>query len=92
MNLTNFTFSDGLMLSAFAMLVVFLILLILQFIIYGFKFLPRELQVKPVGEKVVRTAGVSDEEEEMVAMLMAAILAKEEYKGDVRVKSIRRIR
>ena len=91
MDLTNFSLMDGVQLSIFAMLVVFIILVLLQVIIYAFKFLPKEEQVKaPVAQPVHQETNL-DEEDEMVAMLTAASLAKEEYNGNVRIKSIKRI-
>ena len=94
MDITNFSLMDGIILSIFAMLVVFLILVLLQFIIYSFKFLPRDLGLKKIEEP--NPSGLvpnqSQDAEEMVAMLMASILAKEEYKGNIRVKSVKRTR
>ncbi len=97
MDLTNFTLMDGVELSIFAMLVVFIILVILQFIVYAFKFLPRELKeqapdVRPPHHRhQTEKENDGDEEDEMVAMLTASALAKEEIKGNVRIKSIKRI-
>ncbi|NCC80625.1 MAG: ADP-ribose pyrophosphatase [Clostridia bacterium] len=95
MDINNFQFSDGITMSIFAMLVVFLILVLLQMIIYSFKFLPQDLNGK---NKAVAAAPAAapvhqdnDEEERMVAMLTASALAKEEYQGNVKVKSIKRI-
>ncbi|MBO1264516.1 OadG family protein [Proteiniclasticum sp. SCR006] len=95
MDINNFQFSDGITMSIFAMLVVFLILVLLQMIIYSFKFLPQDLNGK---NKAVTAAPVAapahqdnDEEDRMVAMLTASALAKEEYQGNVKVKSIKRI-
>jgi sodium pump decarboxylase gamma subunit len=95
MDINNFQFSDGITMSIFAMLVVFLILVLLQMIIYAFKFLPQDLNGK---NKAVAAAPAAapvhqdnDEEERMVAMLTASALAKEEYQGNVKVKSIKRI-
>lgn len=91
MDLTNFSLMDGVQLSIFAMLVVFIILMLLQVVIYAFKFLPKEEQVKtPVAQPLQYQQNL-DEEDEMVAMLTAAALAKEDYKGNVRIKSIKRI-
>ena len=94
MDINNFQFSDGITMSIFAMLVVFLILVLLQMIIYSFKFLPQDLNGK---NKAVAAAPAAapvhqdnDEEERMVAMLTASALAKEEYQGNVKVKSIKR--
>jgi sodium pump decarboxylase gamma subunit len=95
MDINNFQFSDGITMSIFAMIVVFLILILLQMIIYAFKFLPQDLNGK---NKAVAAAPAAapvhqdnDEEERMVAMLTASALAKEEYQGNVKVKSIKRI-
>jgi sodium pump decarboxylase gamma subunit len=95
MDINNFQFSDGITMSIFAMLVVFLILVLLQMIIYAFKFLPQDLNGK---NKAVAAAPAAapvhqdnDEEERMVAMLTASALAKEEYQGNVKIKSIKRI-
>ena len=46
MDINNFQFSDGITMSIFAMLVVFIILVLLQFIIYAFRFLPQDLNGK----------------------------------------------
>ena len=92
MNIENFQFSDGITMSIFAMLVVFLILILLQLIIYSFKFLPQDLgQKKSAAPSAAPAAVENDEEERMVAMLTAAALAKEEYQGNVKIKSIKRI-
>jgi len=93
MNLENFQFNDALTMSLFAILVVFIILILLQMVIYAFKFLPKELNGQKAAAPVVASAPMeeNDEEERMVAMLTASILAKEEYAGNVKVKSIKRI-
>ena len=95
MDINNFQFSDGITMSIFAMLVVFLILVLLQMIIYAFKFLPQDLNGKTKAVAAAPAAAPvhqdNDEEERMVAMLTASALAKEEYQGNVKVKSIKRI-
>lgn len=92
MNIENFQFSDGITMSIFAMLVVFLILVLLQLIVYSFKFLPQDLgRKKNAALSAAPAAAEDDEEEKMVAMLTAAALAKEEYQGNVKIKSIKRI-
>ena len=95
MDINNFQFSDGITMSIFAMLVVFLILVLLQMIIYSFKFLPQDLNGKNKAVAAAPAAAPAhqdnDEEERMVAMLTASALAKEEYQGNVKVKSIKRI-
>jgi Na+-transporting methylmalonyl-CoA/oxaloacetate decarboxylase gamma subunit len=94
MNIADFTLMDGVRLSIFAMLVVFLILILLQFIIYSFKFLPKDLGLKKSEDSLpagIATSSHSKDEDEMIAMLMASILAKDEMKGNIRIKSIKRI-
>jgi sodium pump decarboxylase gamma subunit len=95
MNIENFQFSDGIIMSIFAMLVVFIILILLQFIIYAFKFMPQDLGRKKrktdADDNLQQASVENDEEERMVAMLTAAALAKEEYQGNVKIKSIKRI-
>ena len=95
MDISNFNFADGITMSIFAMLVVFIILILLQLIIYSFKFLPQDLNGKKHAEApasgVETLQAEDDEEEKMVAMLMASVLAKEEFKGNVKIKSVKRI-
>lgn len=95
MDINNFQFSDGITMSIFAMLVVFIILILLQMIIYSFKFLPKDLNGKNKAAVSATAAAPllqdNDEEERMVAMLTASALAKEEYQGNVKIKSIKRI-
>lgn len=95
MDINNFQFSDGITMSIFAMLVVFIILILLQMIIYSFKFLPKDLNGKNKAAVSAPAAAPllqdNDEEERMVAMLTASALAKEEYQGNVKIKSIKRI-
>ena len=95
MDINNFQFSDGITMSIFAMLVVFIILVLLQMIIYSFKFLPKDLNGKNKAAVSAPAAAPllqdNDEEERMVAMLTASALAKEEYQGNVKIKSIKRI-
>lgn len=90
MDIANFTFTDGLMVSLFGIVIVFLILVLLQLVVMLFRFLPKEPEVK---KAVASGHGPSqeDDEDELVAMLTASVLAKEGYLGDVRIKSIRRI-
>ncbi len=92
MDFNNFTFNDGITVSIFAMLVVFIILIMLSLILSAFKYLPKDpvkAPVKPAASKAVMND--NDEEERMVAMLTASALAKEIYPGNVKIKSIKRI-
>ncbi len=92
MDFNNFTMSDGVTVSIFAMLVVFLILILLSLILTLFKYLPKDAKKEPIKASPSK-ANFSDhdEEEKMVAMLTASALAKEHYPGNVKIKSIKRI-
>ncbi len=92
MDFNNFSFSEGVTISIFAMLVVFIILIMLSLILSAFKYLPKDPVKAP--KKVVTNNALlndNDEEERMVAMLTASALAKENYAGNVKIKSIKRI-
>ena len=96
MDINNFQFADGITMSIFAMLVVFIILVLLQFIIYSFKFLPQDLNGKKKAADTPQATAPAfgqdnDEEERLVAMLTASALAKEDYQGNVKIKSVKRI-
>lgn len=92
MDFNNFTFNDGVTVSIFAMLVVFIILILLSLILTAFKYLPKEAAKLPLKAAPSRAAmNDNDEEERMVAMLTASALAKEIYPGNVKIKSIKRI-
>lgn len=90
-NLTNFTFLDGLKLTVPSILIVFLILIVLFFIISFFKYLPKD-KVTEKTKKSKAASNSSNDEDKMVAMLMASIASKEDFDGDVRIKSIKRIK
>ena len=78
---SNFTFTDGITMSVFAMLVVFIILILIQLILVLFKFLPKDRPDTLIPEDTSMPVKRSDDDEdEMVAMLMASVLAKEEFK------------
>lgn len=90
-NLTNFTFMDGLKVTLPSIIIVILILVILSFVISFFKYLPKDKVVEQP-RKTQKLKTKNDKEEEMVAMLMASIIAKEEFSGDIKIKSIKRIK
>lgn len=93
----NYSLLEGLGFSAFAVVIVFLILVLLAVLISLLRFLPsteedkkqnqaalRPIPAGPIGQKL------ADDEERMVAMLAASCIAKDEIKQDVRVISIER--
>lgn len=96
--LEKFSMGEGVVVSLFSMLIVFLLLLLLSIIITLLKFVPfkntDEVTNKPVMANVQNhvgtTSSTGDEEERMVAMLVASCLAKDEIKGDVKVVSVER--
>lgn len=92
MDINQFTFSNGITMSVFAMLVVFIILILIQLILMLFRFLPKDhtdIMIPEEMSKPMKMGG--DDEDELVAMLMASVLAKDEFKGNVRIKSVKRI-
>lgn len=94
-NIANFTVWDGILVSIFMMLVVFLILFILSVLLGSLKYL-----IKPdVTPKTKDTSNLqraklasTDDEDAMVAMLVAACVAKQELKQDVRIISCKYIK
>ena len=90
----TFHFMDGVVVSVFSMAIVFVLLLLLAGIISLLRFLPgKEENKKAVPAKVSSAvANADDTEERMVAMLIASCMAKESYKGDVRVVSCERVK
>ncbi|MGI6076687.1 MAG: OadG family protein [Fastidiosipilaceae bacterium] len=96
----NFTISNGVGISLFSMLVVFLILVILAVIISLLRYLPKskeEPKIKtpmaaPTTGDQASLASTSDEEERMVAMLVASCVAKGTYAKDVKIISVERVK
>ncbi len=89
------TFSEGLLISLFSILIVFFILGFVAFSIYLLQFFikePKQL-VPQKKEKKVIPFDLSDikDEDMMVAALVASIDYYEEIKKDVRVISIKEI-
>ncbi|HHU54120.1 MAG TPA: hypothetical protein GXZ43_08665 [Clostridiaceae bacterium] len=96
--LEKYSMGDGIIVSIFSMLIVFLILLLLTIIVMLLKYIPfkdtEKTNAKPVPvaaqNDAVTSLSAADEEERMVAMLAASCLAKDEIDGDVRVVSVER--
>lgn len=91
MLMSSFSILDGIPLALLSMLIVFVILILLAVIISLLKLLPSKQES---GGDSLKPAAIpqlsNDAEEELVAMLAASCLAKEELKGDVRIISIER--
>lgn len=96
--MTTITIGEGAIVSIFSMVLIFIILLLLAYVIALLKKIPGVQepvqQVVQSEQPTQRVTAVqeSDEEERMVAMLVASCLAKEQYKNDVQVISCERIK
>lgn len=82
----------GVTVSIFSILFVFALLFILSLCIGFLRFLPQKKEVQSAPKAPVPAALEDDEEERMVAMLIASCLSKETWKGDVRVVSCERVK
>ena len=92
MLMNTFSILDGIPLALLSMLIVFVILVLLAVIISLLKLLPSRTE-EGIDKPKLAVASpqlADDAEEELVAMLAASCLAKEELKGDVRIISIER--
>ncbi|NLM18675.1 MAG: hypothetical protein GX217_01465 [Clostridiaceae bacterium] len=96
--LEKYSMGEGVLVSLFSMVIVFLLLLLLSIIITLLKFIPfkntEKNTKKPVAvgaqNHVDTTSSAVDDEERMVAMLVASCLAKDEIAGDIKVVSVER--
>ncbi|HHT24995.1 MAG TPA: hypothetical protein GXZ76_05710 [Clostridiaceae bacterium] len=96
--LEKYSIGEGVIVSLFSMLIVFLLLLLLSIIITLLKFIPFQDRDKNAKKPVaagaqnhaVAISSTEDEEERLVAMLTASCLAKNEIDGDVKVVSVER--
>lgn len=95
--LEKYSIGEGIIVSLFSMLIVFLILLLLSVIFALLKYIPfkdkEQNSKKPVAAGAHNQTQISpadDAEERMVAMLVASCLAKDEINGDIRVVSVER--
>lgn len=81
----DFSIIDGLTISIVSMLIIFAILIVISFMIDGFKLIFHEKEVKsePV-EKKSNTAeiGITSNEEELIAVISAAIQSYNEEQLD----------
>ena len=86
------TLSEGLIISLFSVLIVFLILSVVAFSIYLLQYLIKEKQT-PVKKQVQKLFELPDikDEDMMVAALVASIDYYDEIKKDVRVTSVKEI-
>ncbi|NLJ95065.1 MAG: ADP-ribose pyrophosphatase [Clostridiaceae bacterium] len=94
MNPENFSILDGIPISIFSMIIVFIVLILLAAILSLLKYLPSDqTKDKKNGAKqnnLTTLDTAQDEEERLVAMLVASCVAKETIDKDVRIVSIER--
>lgn len=91
--ISAFSLIDAILFSIVAMIMVFLVLLLLTFIIAQLKRLnhPGDLPEKTKPNSPIKTVPQGSEQNRMVAILVASCIAKEEFSGDVRVVSCKKI-
>lgn len=83
---STYTFFDGLVMSGFSMLVVFIVLAILAFLI---ELLGRIVKTEAVIEQPI--VSTDDSEELLVAKIVASCLFQKEQGQNVIIKSIKRV-
>ncbi|MCG4457187.1 OadG family transporter subunit [Erysipelothrix rhusiopathiae] len=86
----TFTFLDGLTVSLFSMLVVFVILLLLALVLQVFTAVLSKFD-KPEAPTEQRIQD-NDEEHRLVAKLVVSCLAQENETQNIRIKSIKRVK
>ncbi|AZK44408.1 ADP-ribose pyrophosphatase [Erysipelothrix rhusiopathiae] len=86
----TFTFLDGLTVSLFSMLVVFVILLLLALVLQGFTAVLSKFD-KPEAP-IQHGVDENDEEHRLVAKLVVSCLAQGNEAQNIRIKSIKRVK
>lgn len=86
----TFTFLDGLTVSLFSMLVVFVILLLLALVLQVFTAVLSKFD-KPEAPTEQRIED-NDEERRLVAKLVVSCLTQENESQNIRIKSIKRVK
>ncbi|MCF7931031.1 MAG: hypothetical protein K9L02_05950 [Acholeplasmataceae bacterium] len=89
-----YALSDGLFISIFSIIVVFLIILLVSVVIKLFQYFEEKPLIKQdqiETKKILRIEDITDEDM-MVAALVASIDYQDSIKGDVRVTSIKEIK
>lgn len=87
------TFSDGLLISLFSILIVFLMLGVVALAIGLLKYIvvpTKDVVEQPIIQKAIQLSDIKDEDM-MVAALVASIDYYNEIKQDVRIVSIKEI-
>ncbi len=85
-----YALADGLFISIFSIVIVFLILLLISVVIQSLQRLKEKPKLieEPVNEKILSIEDITDEDM-MVAALVASIDYQKLTKGDVKVTSIK---
>ncbi|WP_323615789.1 OadG family transporter subunit [Erysipelothrix rhusiopathiae] len=86
----TFTFLDGLTVSLFSMLVVFVILLLLALVLQVFTAVLSKFD-KPEAP-IEQSIEDNDEEHRLVAKLVVSCLTQENESQNIRIKSIKRVK
>ena len=90
--MNNFTFTDGIVVSVFSMTLVFVILILLSFIIELISRVISKFENKSTIETKPEIIANDDAEEKLVAQIVASCLLQKENQGNVRIKSIIRVK
>lgn len=87
------SFSEGLYITLFSIVIVFLILFLISLVIESLKHINKKENKKSVTPKIKNTFSIEDIKDEnmMVAALIASIEHQDKTKGDVRVLSIKEL-
>lgn len=88
----NFTFLDGIQVSVFSILVVFVVLYVLSLILSVFSKVLDKFEVKKPVEEVTSVIEDDDHEEKLVAQIVASCLLQKGESSNVRIKSIVRVK
>lgn len=91
--MNNFTFLDGISMSVFSIVVVFIVLFLLSVVITLFsKIINRFETTEENTEQTETLSEVDEDEERLVAQIVASCILQGEEDSNVRIKSIVRIK
>lgn len=89
----SFTFLDGLSVSLFSMLVVFVVLLLLSFVLELFsKIISKTANEAVIPETKAPIIEEDDEEEMLVVKIITSCLLQGDEASNIRINSIKRIK
>lgn len=87
----NFTLMDGVIVSIFSMSVVFIVLVLLSLVLSVFSKVITSLKTEEAVEVIKEVIKESDEEELLVAKIIAGCLIQESGQSNIKIKSIKRV-